>query len=245
MLKRLPLVIALVGLLASLQAWGPAAAGSRSENVVERRQIGTSVQGRPIMAFRVGNPDATVKAVVLGAVHGNEKAGIVVARAIRDAPSIKGVDLWVVPTINPDGVARNRRQNAHGVDLNRNWGHRWAPLSGTYYSGPRPFSEPETRAFRRFLERVDPRFVVSFHQPLYGVGRAGERPAFVGRLATGLGLPRRSFTCNGGCHGTMTQWFNHRHQGTAVTVEFGASPSRRYLQGRAMRGTVRAVLGRW
>ena len=38
-------------------------------------------------------------------------------------------------------------------------------------------------------------------------------------------------------------WFNHRQDGTAITVEFGAHPARTYLEGRAMRGTVRAVLG--
>jgi murein peptide amidase A len=239
--KRLLLLVLLVSFLVVV----PAHAQEPSKNVVERRQIGTSVKGRPIMAIRVGDPDAKVKAVVLGAIHGNEKAGITLARAIRDARPIKGVDLWIVPTINPDGVARNTRQNAHGVDLNRNWGHRWARLTGQYYSGPRPFSEPETRAFRNFIHEIDPRFIVSFHQPLYGVGRSGERRAFLRRLARGLDLPRKAFTCNGGCHGTMTQWFNFHHDGTAVTVEFGTHPRRYYLRHKAMGGTVRAVLGHW
>jgi protein MpaA len=223
----------------------PADAQAPPKNVVEKRQIGTSVKGRPIMAIRVGDPEAKVKAVVLGAMHGDERAGMVVVRAIREARKIEGVDLWLVPTINPDGVARNRRQNAHGVDLNRNWGHRWAPLTGKYYSGPGPFSEPETRAFRDFIHEIDPRFIVSFHQPLHGVGRSGERPAFLRRLARGLDLPRKSFQCSGVCHGTMTQWFNFRHEGTAVTVEFGAHPGWRYLSNKAKFGTVRAVLGHW
>ncbi|MFT4011254.1 MAG: DUF2817 domain-containing protein [Nocardioidaceae bacterium] len=220
--------------------------------IVHKLRIGTSVKGRAIMAYRVGDPDAKVKAVVLGAIHGDESAGIRVARAIRAADvkkngkrgRIKGVDLWVVPTINPDGVARNTRQNARHVDLNRNWGVKWAPLGAPYFSGTKAWSEPETRAFRDFLDEIDPRFVVSFHQPLHGVGRAGERPAFVKRLARGLKLPRKAFNCTGVCHGTMTEWFNKRHDGTAVTVEFGAQPRRSYLRHRAMRGTVEAVLGR-
>ena len=212
-------------------------------NVVEWQRIGESVQGRAIWAFRVGNPDARVKAVILGAIHGDETAGIVLARQLREARRIKGIDLWVVPTINPDGVARGSRGNAHGVDLNRNWGYRWAPLTGRYYSGREPFSEPETRAFRDFLAEIRPRFVVSFHQPLYGVGRDSERVAFQRRLARELRLPRKSFNCTGVCHGTMTQWFNHRQEGTAITVEFGAHPGVAYLEGRAMRGTVRSLLG--
>ena len=38
-------------------------------------------------------------------------------------------------------------------------------------------------------------------------------------------------------------WFNRWHDGTALTVEFGHRPSHDYLTGRAMRGTVRAMLG--
>jgi len=220
-----------------------AAAEEPATHVIEWKRIGESVRGRAIWAFRVGDPDARVKAVVLGAIHGDEAAGILLARQLKEARRIHGIDLWVVPTINPDGVARGTRGNARGVDLNRNWGYRWAPLTGRYYSGHEPFSEPETQALRDFLRDVRPRFVVSFHQPLYGVGRDSERPAFQRRLAHELGLPRKSFNCSGVCHGTMTMWFNHRQEGTALTVEFGAHPSRTYLEGRAMRGTVRALLG--
>ncbi len=237
--------VLLLALATSVVLLPPADAQQPKANVVERRQIGTSVQGRPIMAIRVGNPNARVKAVVLGSIHGNERAGIKVARAIRDARRVRGVDLWLIPTVNPDGVARNRRQNARGVDLNRNWAHRWKPLTGPHYSGPRPFSEPETRALRDFFLTIKPRFVVSFHQPLYGVGKGGKNPALLRRLATELRLPTKSFRCSGACHGTMTQWFNDRLSGTAVTVEFGRHPSRHYLHNRARRGTVRAVLGYW
>jgi protein MpaA len=211
--------------------------------VVGVRRIGTSVQDRPIRAFRLGDPKATVKAVVLGAMHGNEKAGITVAHALRKGPPVQGIDLWVVPTMNPDGVAANTRGNARGVDLNRNFRRKWAPLTGAYYSGTKPFSEPESRAFRDFVRKIQPRFIVSFHQPLYGVGRSQDRKPFQRRLARNLGLPIKSFNCSGTCHGTMTSWYNHNFDGTAITVEFGSSPTKKYLRGKARRGTVRAVLG--
>ncbi len=255
------LATALLASASALAALGPAAAepdGSGGavpdpiyseqeapDTVLGVRTIGTSVKDRPIRAYHLGDPDAGRTAVVLGAMHGNEQAGIAVVDALRTGTPIRRVDLWVIPTINPDGVAADDRQNARGVDLNRNFGHDWAPLTGEYYSGTEPFSEPESRALRDFLDEVDPDFVVSFHQPLYGVGQAGERRPFLKRLSEGLDLPIKAFNCTGECHGTMTSWFNANHSGTAVTVEFGSSPSRSYLQGRAARGTVAAVLGRY
>lgn len=221
----------------------PPYSASKPATVREVRRIGTSVQGRAIRAYRLGESDSPVKAVILGAMHGDEQAGMAVVRSLRDGEPVSGVDLWVIPTMNPDGVARNSRQNARGVDLNRNFSHRWAPLTGKYYSGTGPFSEPESRAMRDFLKKVKPRFFVSFHQPLYGIGDAGERRPFLRRLARGLDLPIRSFNCTGVCHGSMTSWHNHHFAGTAVTVEFGYSPSRAYLRGTATRGTLRAVLG--
>ena len=94
------------------------------------------------------------------------------------------VNLWVVPVYNPDGFARHTRKNAHGVDPNRNYPYKWARLTGGYDSGPKPASEPETRAMMRFLSRVKPAYVLSFHQPLHGVDIT-ERPAFSRRVAQG------------------------------------------------------------
>lgn len=204
--------------------------------------IGESVRDRPIRAWRIGNPKARRKVVVLAAMHGDELAPRRVLRSLRRRPHIGRVDMWVVPTANPDGAHRHRRKNARGVDLNRNYPVRWKDLDGAYESGPRPRSEPETRALMRFLRRVDPRYVVSFHQPLHGVDVSAPKSAAFGRrLARRLHLPTKSFRCGGHCHGTMTQWFNRRRRGVAITVELGRSPSKRYLTRVAPRGLLRAV----
>jgi protein MpaA len=216
-------------------------------DVVVRRRIGTSVRGRPIFAYRVGNPDAATRAVVLGNMHGDEPAGVRLARAIIGGPPVEGIDLWVVPTMNPDGLSEGIRQNARGVDLNRNWRYRWLQQEGRYGSGPRPFSEPESRAMRSFLISVDPRFIVSFHQPLYAVDSDGVKNRhLMNRLAEYLALPKRPLSCRiGVCHGTMTGWFNSHHPGACITVEFGYHPSLSYLTGPAARGTVRSVWGHY
>jgi murein peptide amidase A len=214
---------------------------------VVRHRIGTSVDGRGIFAYHLGDPKASIKAVILGEMHGDEPAGVDLARAVVDGPPIRHVDLWVIPTMNPDGLAAHTRQNAHGVDLNRNWSYRWVRQTGTYDSGPHPFSEPESRAMKHFIARFDPNFIVSLHQPLHGVDSDHPKnPRLMNRLAANLNLPKKPFTCGTGvCHGTMTGWFNFHHAGACITVEFGPAPRHAYLTHRAATGTVRAVFGRY
>ena len=50
-------------------------------------------------------------------------------------------------------------------------------MGGATNSGPRPASEPETKAVMAFLREIRPIYVVSFHQPLKGVGRTVKRGA--------------------------------------------------------------------
>src|SRR5215217_4109098 len=128
--------------------------------------IGHSVEHRPITVTRVGDPAAVIRVLVVGDVHGNERAGErIVARLRRSEPD--GVRMWLVRTANPDGVAAGTRQNTHGVDLNRNFPHRWQPQDGVYESGPGPASEPETQAIQRFVARERPRVSIWFHQALH------------------------------------------------------------------------------
>jgi predicted deacylase len=210
--------------------------------VVEARTIGRTVKGRGILAFRLGQPSAKRKVVVLGAMHGNETGPSRILYNVRDGRPIKGADIWVVPAYNRDGVVRHTRQNAHGVDLNRNYPRQWKRLGGATNSGPRPASEPETRAIMAFLRQVRPDFVVSFHQPLHGVGRTVRRGrSFVQRLHRGLHLPVKSFNCDGVCHGTMTEWFNASFPGVAVTVEYGRGVSKRQARRTGPAGLLRAV----
>jgi len=81
---------------------------------------------------------------------------------------LQSTTIYMVPCANPDGFEysrehfsfwrKNRRQNADGsfgVDLNRNFPIGFIksnnPTSNVY-GGPEPFSEPETRALRDFVE---------------------------------------------------------------------------------------------
>jgi protein MpaA len=238
------------GLLTSWLVGGPgstastAAVEARSPErpaVVEVRTIGHSVRGRPIRAWRLGEPGKRPM-VLISTMHGNEPHTRRILETLRDGRAIRGVDLWVIPTYNPDGLARHTRRNARGVDLNRNFPFKWADLDGNYESGPRPASEPETRAVMAFLREVDPRRVLSFHQPLVGVDTDTKDAGFARRVARALRLPRKTLDCGGLCHGTMTMWFNHHFAGSALTVEYGARPPRHRMVVQAPR-QVLGVIG--
>jgi murein peptide amidase A len=191
-------------------------------------QIGHSADGRPIMATESGAPQSPSRVLVVGCIHGNECAGMAVVRRLRRLPTPELIDLWLVPTLNPDGHAADTRQNGDGVDLNRNFSTGWS-LHGTpwstYYSGPRPFSEPETRAARRLIERVHPTLSVWYHQHLRLVWAWGQATATARRYAAIVGLPL-FLSPNPG--GTASRWQNAHLPGTAsFAVELPAGPMSR------------------
>ncbi|WP_151084693.1 M14 family zinc carboxypeptidase [Nocardioides cynanchi] len=235
------LALALVPASYVVPASSSAAATADRPAVIGRRVIGHSVQGRPLVAWHLGEPGRR-RVVLLAVMHGDEGAPRRILTDLRDGPPVHDLNLWVVPVYNPDGLAAGTRKNAHGVDLNRNYPYRWIPQSGGYESGPRPASEPETRAMMRFLARVHPSYVLSFHQPLHAVD-VTERPRFSRRVARALGLPMTRLDCGSTCHGTMTMWFDHRFPGFALTVEYGASPSRATL--RAAPDKILRLFGAW
>ncbi|MGJ4729905.1 M14 family metallopeptidase, partial [Luteimonas sp. SDU101] len=141
-----------------MQAWAARVAAR-----VDARQhtFGRSVQGRPLRALEFGAGPEAPLLLVVGGQHPPENTGArammgfvetlagdtAQARAFR-----RGVRVLVVPQLNPDGVVDGHwRGNAHGVDINRDWG---------------PFAQPETRALRDLLaaRRGGPVvFAIDFH----------------------------------------------------------------------------------
>ena len=164
--------------------------------------------------------------LVVGSIHGDETEGHRVVGRLRRRidQRLNDVALWTIETVNPDGVAAASRGNAHGVDLNRNFGWNWRPIppSSGYYSGPGPVSEPETRALRRFLRRLRPEITIYYHQPfantLIPCDRRGRRVAL--RYARLSGLPPDD--CFPSPPGSATGYQGHRLKQRAFVVEFGA-----------------------
>jgi len=191
----------------------------------------------------LGDPAAARTALVVANVHGDEPAGIRVAhRLLRAYRDVEGLRLWVVRTVNPDGLRDGARRNARGVDLNRNFSYRWrggAPRSSGYYPGPRPFSEPESRAVRRFAAAVEPDLSIWYHQPWGQVlapchGDASLQATY----ARVSGLPVRRCRAEH-LRGTAISWQNHRFPGThAFVVELPGGPISAAAAGRHARAAV-------
>jgi protein MpaA len=173
--------------------------------------LGRSLAGRPIRAVEVGDPAGT-RVLVFGCIHGNECAGVAIAERL-EGTSPRGVDLWIVPVLNPDGRVADARGNAHGVDLNRNFPWRWRRMSGFYESGPRPLSEPEARIAYRLILRLRPHVTIWFHQHLDLVWASGGDRRIERRFARLSGLPYHALPP---LAGSAISWQNHALPGTTA-----------------------------
>jgi len=132
------------------------------------------------LSLDIKNADKKPALLYTGTIHAREWVGIEVAIAFiknyldnhnfnpRFENIFKNSTMYIVPCLNPDGFEysrnhfsfwrKNRRVNADGtigVDLNRNFSIGWQKSTSTtsnVYGGPAPFSEPETRAIKEFVE---------------------------------------------------------------------------------------------
>ena len=147
--------------------------------------------------------------LIFGVIHGDEQAGLQIVALLTQLPVPAGVDLYLVDSMNPDGVAADRRTNASGVDLNRNFPYNWGPIAepGDWqYAGPAAASEPEARAVVDLISALRPDLVIWYHQDLYSIGPGqGRDGAIRARYAELTGLPMESVT--GGTYtGVAAQW---------------------------------------
>jgi protein MpaA len=203
------------------------------------RTIGHSVNDRSIIVRRIGPRDANHTALIVGVIHGNERSGTAILRRLRSMRLPDDVSIWLVDEMNPDGAAANTRQNARGVDLNRNFPYHWQAQGrpwDTYYSGPEPLSEPETRAARRFILNHNPDITIWYHQHMALIVKSRGDLRLERLYAREVGLPLRDI---GPLPGTAVEWQNHRFRNkTAFVVELPAGS----LSLRAVRRHARAVI---
>ena len=166
---------------------------------------GFSVNQRPLI-FREHQPakeHTDFRVLIMGGIHGDEYSSISILfkwLALFSPESVEGTFHWrFAPLVNPDGLLdgnQAKRQNANGVDLNRNFPSRdWNATAAQYWqestgSNPRrfpgesPASEPEVKWVVQQIEEFQPDVIVSVHAPYHLLDFDGpaEAPANIGEL---------------------------------------------------------------
>ncbi|HEX7280238.1 MAG TPA: M14 family zinc carboxypeptidase [Solirubrobacterales bacterium] len=208
--------------------------------------VGHSAQGRPIELHQVGDPKWSGELLVFGCVHGDECGAGAIKPTTGGCPD-PSADVYLVPNLNPDGTADQSRLNGRGVDLNRNFPSGWKPIQARWdpqYSGPQPFSEPESRLAARIIRHLRPEATVWFHQ------YSGARPfvrAWGQSTVAGrhfARLARMPFRLMRWPAGTAPNWQNHQFRGDAsFVVELPAGRLEPAMRSRLTKALVR--MGRW
>lgn len=162
--------------------------------------IGRSYNGAPIYSleiFQEVDSAEFITVVVEFGMHGREWAsstsGMYMISKLLDHEEncTKSVRWFILPLLNPDGyqysltednmwkknrIPLNTSETCFGVDLDRNFDVGWDLNSGVDpckedYAGSRPFSELESKALRRFIERLGP-FAVDVYVSVHSCGQA-------------------------------------------------------------------------
>lgn len=161
--------------------------------------LGESVDGRDITAYNFGTGDTHLVFVggIHGGYEWNTVlVAYELMDYLKSTPSAipSNVKVTVIPTLNPDGVFKTigkegrftasdvpssqtkqvaGRYNANEVDLNRNFDCDWQATgkwqNKTVSGGTAAFSEPETKAFKEYIESADPTAVIAWYSAAGGV----------------------------------------------------------------------------
>ncbi len=147
----------------------PAAGAQDGKDSIIKKELGLSVEGKPIMAYYY-NKSEKRPTLVFSGIHGDERTSVELGQMLlkrwNEDPGILGGKYVIyIPMANPDGCANNTRRNANKVDCNRNFPDEWenTKSGGSTYGGPRPLSEPEARILYQLVNEEKPVKIVSIH----------------------------------------------------------------------------------
>lgn len=155
-----------------------------------------SVQNRPIEVHAFGTGPKTT--LIMAGVHGDEQDGVEVVREVVSSLSTLPKDVLddyrivVMPCANPDGYEANTRQNANGIDINRNFPDKTfgtGKRSKKFNGGKIAASEPETKAILDVVGNFKPSLIISLHSALACVNYNGPCVRLARRISKATGLP--------------------------------------------------------
>jgi hypothetical protein len=167
---------------------------------------GYSVNGRPLMfkdVAPVAKQPREFRVLLMGGVHGDEYSSISIVfkwLQLFSNNALEGEYYWrFAPLVNPDGLLdgnQAKRQNANGVDLNRNFPSEdwnatavgyWQESTGANprrFPGNKPGSEPEVQWIVQQMREFHPDVIVSVHAPYHLLDFDGpaQAPQNIGEL---------------------------------------------------------------
>lgn len=201
-------VVLFSGVTTGCQSVATAPDASNYQRVV----IGHSQNQRTLTCDRFGVGSGG--ALIIAGVHGNEHAAIRLAETLLAHLHVTPptVPLDLVCVANPDGQAANRRENAAGVDLNRDF-------PATNQLTEECVQQPESAALRKWIMAVQPALIVSIHEPLACVDYDGPAKASAIELSRIINLPVRKL---GARPGSLGSWAGEDLGIPVVTLELPA-----------------------
>ena len=141
------------------------------------------------------NPDGTKTILIIGVVHGEEQQGkYLIEKYLKNNTEFKNHMIFI-PCLNPDGMLINKRQNANGVDLNRNfptenWGEDCRRENAEeYFGGNAPASEIETQFVIKIMEKYHPDIILTIHAPYKVVNYDGPAENIAKAISKIIGYP--------------------------------------------------------
>jgi len=135
---------------------------------------GKSVQGRELWGIEItdhiGVKEAEPEFKYIANMHGDEVVGREMMVYLIDLLTsrygldnritnlVNSTDIFIIPSMNPDGFERRTRGNAHGVDLNRNFPDQFSSPPNTKNG-----REPEVVAIMTWIEEHNFVLSANFH----------------------------------------------------------------------------------
>ena len=187
--------------------------------------IGRSLEGRLFVVDRFGMTGPIL--LVVAAIYGNEHSAVTAAERLRARllggwAERRDVRVALVGSSNPDGIAAHTRENARGIDLNRNFPADNFQSEGA--RGDQAKSEPETRALVELIDIIAPHAVVALHccEPMLDYDGDSRDMARVMHES----MPRDvRFLLGrlGSQPGSMGSWVGFERDTPIVTLEFAAA----------------------
>lgn len=130
--------------------------------------------------------------LIIGVFHGDEPQGeFLIRRFMKERKTPPKNRLILLPCLNPDGKDLNTRQNANGIDLNRNFPTKNHLVTNDehYYGGQTPASEAETQFIMGVIEEYKPDFILSLHAPYRVVNYDGPAKEQAEKISELTGYP--------------------------------------------------------